>query len=153
MNEIGVIDPAAKSWQQNNDTEHWYRFAYDQNIRCDHVTNNMTKAFNNMLGFYRDASYLQLLEFVRRMIMRKFQERKEECETWNFVLPQRVNAKILKHGRESRLLTIIAVWNGEYEILGPTGGYGVKLREYSYQCGYWQMSEIPCTHAMATISH
>ncbi|KAK3226763.1 hypothetical protein Dsin_006625 [Dipteronia sinensis] len=153
MNEIGAIDPAAKSWLQNIDNEHWSRFAYDQIIRYDHVTNNMTEAFNSMLGSHRAASYLELLEFIRRMVMRKFQERKEECEAWNSVLPPRVNAKILKHGKESRLFTIIAAGNGEYELLGPTGGYGVKLREYSCQCGYWQMSEIPCTHAMAAISH
>ena len=30
---------------------------------------------------------------------------------------------------------------------------GVKLREYSCQCGYWQISGIPCSHAMAAISH
>ncbi|KAK2652989.1 hypothetical protein Ddye_012845 [Dipteronia dyeriana] len=46
-----------------------------------------------------------------------------------------------------------ANWNGEYELLGPTGRYGVKLMEYSCQCGYYQMSGIPCTHAMDAISH
>ena len=85
--------------------------------------------------------------------MRKFQERKDECEAWNSVIPPRVNAKVLKNSKESRLFTIIAAGNGEYELLGPTGGYGVKLREYSYQCGYWQISGIPCSHAMAAISH
>ncbi|KAK2662829.1 hypothetical protein Ddye_001403 [Dipteronia dyeriana] len=136
MNEIGAIDPAAKSWLQNIDTEHWSRFDYDQTIRCDHVTNNMTEAFNRMLGSYRTASYLEFLEFIRRMIMTKFQEIKEECEVWNSVLPPTMNAKILKHGRESRLFTIIAAENEEYELLGPTGGYGVKLMKYSCQCGY-----------------
>ncbi|KAK3198564.1 hypothetical protein Dsin_021979 [Dipteronia sinensis] len=112
----------------------------DDIIRCDHVTNNMAEASNSMLGSHRVASYLELLEFIRRMIMRKFQERKKECEAWNSVLPPRVNAKILKHGKESRLFTIIATGNGEYGLLSPTGGYGVKLREYSCQYGYWQMS-------------
>ncbi|TXG51314.1 hypothetical protein EZV62_023838 [Acer yangbiense] len=153
MNEIGVIDPTAKSWLQNIETEHWSRFAYDPIIRCDHVTNNMTEAFNSMLGSHRAKSYLELLEFIIMIVMRKFQERNNECEVWNSVLPPRVNAKILKNSKESRLFTIIAAGNGEYELLGPTGGYGVKLREYSCQCGYWQISWILCSHAMAAISH
>ncbi|KAK1570739.1 hypothetical protein Q3G72_006431 [Acer saccharum] len=148
MNEIGAIDPAAKSWLQNIKTEHWSRFDYDPIVRCDHVTNNMTEAFNSMLGSHRAKSYLELLEFIRRMVMRKFQERKDECEQWNSVLPPRVNAKIMKNSKESRLFTIIAAGNGEYQLLGPTGGYGVKLREFSCQCGYWQISGIPCSHAM-----
>ncbi|TXG60592.1 hypothetical protein EZV62_015165 [Acer yangbiense] len=153
MNEIGAIDPAAKSWLQNIKTEHWSRFDYDPIVRCDHVTNNMTEAFNSMLGSHKAKSYLELLEFIRRMVMRKFQERKDECEQWNSVLPPRVNAKIMKNSKESRLFTIIAAGNGEYELLGPTEGYGVKLMEYSCQCGYWQISGIPCSHAMTAISH
>ncbi|KAK1578069.1 hypothetical protein Q3G72_027217 [Acer saccharum] len=68
MNEIGAIDPAAKSWLQNIETQHWSRFDYDPIIRCYHVTNNMTEAFNNMLGSHRAKSYLEMLEFIRRMI-------------------------------------------------------------------------------------
>ena len=103
----------------------------------------MTEAFNSMLGSHRAKSYLELLEFIKKMIIRKFQERKDECEAWNFVLPLRVNAKILKNSKESRLFRILAAGNEEYKFLGLTGGYGMKLREYSCQCGYWQMSGIP----------
>ena len=48
---------------------------------------------------------------------------------------------------------MIAVGNMKYELLGPTGGYVVKLREYNCQCGSWQVSGIACCHAVAIISH
>ncbi|TXG60107.1 hypothetical protein EZV62_014680 [Acer yangbiense] len=153
MDEIGVINLAAQSWLQEIEPKHWSRYAFDHVIRCDHVTNNMTKAFNSMLGTHRASSYLDLLEFIRRMVMRKFQERREECEQWNSVLPQRVNVKILKNSKQSTVLTIIIAGNMEYELLGPNEGYTVKLGEYSCQCGSWQVSGIPCRHAMAAISH
>ncbi|KAK1558265.1 hypothetical protein Q3G72_000509 [Acer saccharum] len=121
--------------------------------RCNHITNNMTEAFNSMLGTHRATSYLNLLEFIRRMVMRKFNERKEECTGCRSVLPPRVHTKILKHGRESRSLKMIAVGNMEYELLGASEGYAVKLREYNCQCGSWQVSEILYCHAMAAISH
>ncbi|TXG51122.1 hypothetical protein EZV62_023646 [Acer yangbiense] len=127
----GTINPAAKKWLEEIDSQHWSRFAYDPVIRCDHVTNNMIEAFNSMLGSHRAASYLDMLEFIRRMVIRKFNERKEECRGWTSVLPPRVHAKILKHSKESMTLTMIAVGNMEYELLGPTGGYAVKLREYN----------------------
>ncbi|KAK2644275.1 hypothetical protein Ddye_019470 [Dipteronia dyeriana] len=152
MDEIGAINLVAKSWLQEIEPKHWSRYAYDHVIRCDHVTNNMTEAFNTMIGTYRASSYLELLEFIRRMVMRKFQERKEECQQWNSVLPPRVNAKILKNSKQSRVLTIIAAGNMEYELLGPNEGYAVKLGEYSCQCGSWQVSGIPCRHAMAAIN-
>ncbi|KAK2658435.1 hypothetical protein Ddye_004968 [Dipteronia dyeriana] len=150
---IGEVDPKAKKWLMKIDPHCQSRFGYDQYIRCDHMTNNMTEAFNNMLGTHRAQTYLQLLEFIRRMVMRKLQERKEECEDWRDVLPLRVNARILKNSQASRQLTTISAGDQEYELLGPDGTFPVKLKEYYYGCGSWQISGIPCPHAMAAISH
>ncbi|KAK2662211.1 hypothetical protein Ddye_000785 [Dipteronia dyeriana] len=122
-------------------------------IRCDHVTNNMIETFNSMLGTYRAATYLQLLEFIRIMVMKKFQERKEECATWRFVIPPMVDAKILKNCKQSRMLTIIVAGDMEYVLLGPDGSYAVKLRQYNCRCESCQISGIPCCHAMVAISH
>ncbi|KAK3223496.1 hypothetical protein Dsin_010521 [Dipteronia sinensis] len=113
----------------------------------------MTDAFNNMLSTHRGASYLDLLEFIRRMVMRKFYERNEECSGWSSVLPPRVHAKILKRDKESRTLTMIAAWNMEYELLGASRAYIVKLKEYNCQCDSWQVSGIPYCHVMAVISN
>ena len=113
----------------------------------------MTEAFNSMLGDHRAKTYLELLEFIRRMIMKRFQMRKEESATWRSQIPPSMNSGILMAGRESRLLKMINVGKGEYELLGPTKTYGVKLKEFTCQCGCWQISGIPCSHAMAAISH
>ncbi|KAK3211901.1 hypothetical protein Dsin_016607 [Dipteronia sinensis] len=51
------------------------------------------------------------------------------------------------------MLTIIAIRDMEYELLGPHGLYVVKLRQYNCGCGRWQINGIPCCHAMAAISH
>ncbi|TXG52551.1 hypothetical protein EZV62_021720 [Acer yangbiense] len=153
LDSIGEVDIRAKEWLKKIDPHYWSRFAYDQYIRCDHVTNNMTEAFNKMLGTHRAQTYLQLLEFIRRMVMTKLLQRKEECDAWKDVLPPRVNARIIKNSKASRQLTIITAGAHEYELLGPDGTFAVKLREYHCGCGSWQISGIPCPHAMAAISH
>ncbi|KAK1563292.1 hypothetical protein Q3G72_025538 [Acer saccharum] len=153
LNDIGEIHPGAKEWLSKIEPRLWSRFAFDAVIRCDHVTNNMTEAFNSLLGTHRSETYLQLLEFIRRMLMRKFQERKDECDAWRTVLPPRVHAKILKHSKASRQMTIISAGDQEYEILGQDGTFAVKLKQYNCGCGSWQISGIPCPHAMAAISH
>ncbi|KAK1583731.1 hypothetical protein Q3G72_026413 [Acer saccharum] len=153
LNDIGEIQPGAKEWLSKIEPRLWLRFAFDAVSRCDHVTNNMTEAFNSLLGTHRSKTYLQLLEFIRRMLMRKFQERKDECDAWRTVLPPRVHAKILKHSKASRQMTIISAGDQEYEILGQDGTFAVKLKQYNCGCGSWQISGIPCPHAMAAISH
>ncbi|TXG67495.1 hypothetical protein EZV62_008770 [Acer yangbiense] len=54
-------------------------------------------------SIHRASSYLDLLEFIRRMVMRKFQERNEDF-----------------------------AGNMEYELLGPNEGYTVKLGQMKH---------------------
>ncbi|TXG69669.1 hypothetical protein EZV62_004604 [Acer yangbiense] len=60
---------------------HWphasIRHAFDPSIKYDHVTNNMHEAFNSMLKDFRARTYLNLMEFIRRMVMTRFQVRNE----------------------------------------------------------------------------
>ncbi|KAL5759375.1 hypothetical protein ACOSP7_017899 [Xanthoceras sorbifolium] len=98
----------------------------------------MTESFNSMLGDHRARTYLQLLEYIRRMIMRRFQQRMEDCVKWKSDLPPTVHSKILKASKESRILRILSAGNGEYELLGETRAY---------------ISGVPCSHVMAGISH
>ncbi|KAL5750593.1 hypothetical protein ACOSP7_025196 [Xanthoceras sorbifolium] len=66
------VDIDAKTWLDKIDLIHWSRHAFDQSIKCDHVTNNMTESFNSILGDHKAKIFLQLLEFIRRMIMKRF---------------------------------------------------------------------------------
>ncbi|KAK2644583.1 hypothetical protein Ddye_019778 [Dipteronia dyeriana] len=50
-------------------------------------------------------------------------------------------------------MTIILAREQEYEIIGPDGNFPVKLSEYNCGCGSWQISGIPCSYVMASISH
>ncbi|KAL5831703.1 hypothetical protein ACOSQ4_017057 [Xanthoceras sorbifolium] len=99
----------------------------------------MTESFNSILGDHRARTYLQLLEYIRRMIMRRFQQRMEDCVNWKSDLPPTVNSKILKASKESRILRMLSAGNGEYELLGETRAY--------------MANGVPCSHVMAGISH
>ncbi|KAL5757018.1 hypothetical protein ACOSQ2_021764 [Xanthoceras sorbifolium] len=48
---------------------------------------------------------------------------------------------------------MLSVGNGEYELLGETRAYVAKLNIRSCECGVWQISGVPCSHALAMISH
>ncbi|KAK2649734.1 hypothetical protein Ddye_017223 [Dipteronia dyeriana] len=71
-------------------------------------------------------TYLCLLEYIRRKVMKRFQERKEACNRWTSELPPNVKAKLVKASEESRMLTMLKARNGEYELLGETRAYLTK---------------------------
>ncbi|TXG57121.1 hypothetical protein EZV62_018434 [Acer yangbiense] len=153
MANIRDVSMDARLWLNEIEAKHWSRHAFDPSIKCDHVTNNMTESFNSMLGDHRARTYLNLIEFIRRMVMKRFQERKEECSRWKTEIPPNVSSKVLKASKESRILRMINAGDGEYELIEYSTTYVVKLGSFTCDCGAWQISGVPCSHAMAGISH
>ncbi|KAK3229106.1 hypothetical protein Dsin_000987 [Dipteronia sinensis] len=72
MANICTVSADAKAWLEEIEPKHWSRHAFDPNIKCDHVTNNMTEAFDSLLGDYRVMTYLSLLEYIRRLVITRF---------------------------------------------------------------------------------
>ncbi|KAL5739629.1 hypothetical protein ACOSQ2_028809 [Xanthoceras sorbifolium] len=72
-----------------------------------------------MLREHRVKTYLCLLEYIRRIVMKRFQDQKEQCTTWNSEIPPTVNAKIIKASRKSRLLKMLSAGNDKYEFGVP----------------------------------
>ncbi|KAK3193009.1 hypothetical protein Dsin_024319 [Dipteronia sinensis] len=128
MDEIELLNVDARKCLDKIDQIHWSMHCFDTSIKCNHVTNNMIESFNSMLGEHRAITYFCLLEYIRRMVMKRFQERKEACNRWTFDLPPIVKAKLVKTSEESRMLTMLKDGNGEYELLGETRAYLAKLR-------------------------
>lgn len=48
---------------------------------------------------------------------------------------------------------MIWVGNDEYEVLTELITVIVQFNKAKYECGAWQLSGIPCKHAMACISY
>ncbi|TXG54883.1 hypothetical protein EZV62_020139 [Acer yangbiense] len=144
----GVIGALKMQWPRAS-----IRHAFDASIKCESVTNNMSEAFNSMLKDFRPRTYLQLMEFIRRLVMTRFQLRKEECNKWTTDIPPSVNKKILENSKESRILRTLHSGGGKYEMLGVGRAYTANLPEKTCECGQWQVSGVPCSHALAGIRH
>ena len=101
-----------------------------------------------MLKDFRPRTYLQLMEFIRRLVMSRFQLRKDECNTWKTDIPPSINKKILENSEESRILKTLHSSVGKYEMLGVGRAYTTNLVEKTCECGQWQVSGVPCSHAV-----
>ncbi|KAK2654662.1 hypothetical protein Ddye_014518 [Dipteronia dyeriana] len=69
---------------------------------------------------------------IRRLVMSRFQLRKDECNTWKIDIPPSVNKKILESSDESRILKTLHSGGGKYEMLGVVRVYSVNLPEKTY---------------------
>ncbi|TXG59922.1 hypothetical protein EZV62_014495 [Acer yangbiense] len=153
LQDIGSINHEAIAYLAAIEPCHLSRHAFDNSIKCDHVTNNMTEAFDNMLKDFRSRTYLGLMEYIRRMVISRFQLRKVECSRWGNGIPPAVNMKIKENSMKCKILRTLHSGQGKYEMLGLNMAYTANLNEKTCECGQWQVSEMPCCHALAGIRH
>ncbi|KAK3194080.1 hypothetical protein Dsin_025390 [Dipteronia sinensis] len=129
------------------------RHAFDNSIKFDHVTNNITEAFNSMLKDFRSMTYLGLKEYIRRIVMSRFQLRQEECSRWGNGIPPAVNKKIKDNTVKCRILRTLHSCKGKYEMLGLNRVYTANLNEKTCECGQRHVSGVSCCHALVGIRH
>ncbi|KAK2649679.1 hypothetical protein Ddye_017168 [Dipteronia dyeriana] len=153
IQDIDSINSQAMTYLAAIEPCHLSRHAFDKSIKCDHVTNNMTEAFNNMLKDFMARTYLGLMEYIKRMVMSRFQQRKEECNRWGNGIPPTVNKKIKDNSVECRILRTLYSGQGKYEMLGVNRAYTANLNDKTCECGHWQVSGVSCCHALAGIRH
>ncbi|KAK2642855.1 hypothetical protein Ddye_024618 [Dipteronia dyeriana] len=135
LQNIDSINPHAMAYLAAIKTCHWSKLAFDNSIKCDHVTNNMTEAFNSMLKDFRAMTYLGLMEYIRRMVMNRFQLRKEDYSRLGNGIPPPVNKKIKENSVKCRILRTLHSSQGKYEMLGLNRAYTADLNDKTCKCG------------------
>ncbi|XP_076903562.1 uncharacterized protein LOC143558643 [Bidens hawaiensis] len=155
MHILKRLNKKAHLWVSKIPPEHWSRSHFTG--RClDHIihyfvtigralsdvyTNNMCEVFHSKLVDGRDKPIITLLEYIREYLMRKI-----------------VNVlKVID--KSSGLLTPLLLrynvqWKGEehYQVTGPNGDQCVvNMRTNTCACRRWEVTGIPCRHAVENI--
>nr|XP_027190523.1 uncharacterized protein LOC113786690 [Cicer arietinum] len=107
----------------------WTRSAFRTDTQCDLQVNNMCEAFNMAVLEYRDKPIITLLEGLKHYITAK---RAAGC--W------------------------FATWHGDddFNLFSVTNGvdtYTVNLHTKTCACSKWDLTGIPCCHALVCIWH
>ncbi|XP_056697778.1 uncharacterized protein [Spinacia oleracea] len=147
-----VFDAAANDLLKRNYSK-WCRAFYTPQSCCDNIDNNMSEVFNAYILNSRHKPIITMLEDIRESIMeRLFKKRdfisKKEC----FICP-RIQKKLEENKLKSRGWS--AFWDGRFKF-GVREGidqtkYVIDLRDRTCSCNAWQLSGVPCKHAIAAI--
>ncbi|KAH9671713.1 SWIM-type domain-containing protein [Citrus sinensis] len=135
MSQIRAKDQNCYEWLRKIPPAQWSRSGFDHHVKYDHVTNNMTESFNKWVDEVRNKPVLTILEHIRRQLM---------------VRIERLN----QSSNEARR---IKVFGGRGELFECCqAGYRnflVHITDGTCECGMWQVSGVPCKHAVAAILH
>ncbi|XP_027156045.1 uncharacterized protein LOC113756608 [Coffea eugenioides] len=129
----------------------WSRAHYGMAAKIDISVNNLNESFNNYILKARDEPIVTLLEFFRRKLMQRLILKRQGIEKYGGKLCPNIVERLAKSVEKSR--HCIAVFDGieSFEVDGFNRTSVVNLHRRSCLCGAFQLTGIPCVHAISAI--
>jgi hypothetical protein len=146
--------PAATDYIRRCHKKLWTRSQFSTRSKVDYVTNNLAECFNNWVKEHKSMNLDDFMDKIRQMLLSKWNQRRK--------ISKKIHGRTLPHiikqlNEKSRELNLEVEECSEHVAeVTAMGGSGfrfvVNLEDRSCTCRKWQVSGIPCKHALAFIT-
>ncbi|XP_062019055.1 uncharacterized protein LOC133735674 [Rosa rugosa] len=156
MEEMKTLDKDAYKWlsEPERPPKHWSRAYFPAGYDCDMLINNGCESFNALILDARGKPPVTMLEEIRLKLMRRIRTRRDKMEAYHGnVCPKARN--IIEKNKVKAAEDCIPTFNGggkaEIEnIEGTKNVVDTNLRTCT--CRRWDLTGIPCKHAICAIN-
>lgn len=137
-----------------NDPQHWARAFFDVGSYCESVDNNLCESFNHAIVDARFYPIISMMEKIRTKIFTRIQQQRDKGSKFHGKICPSIFKKLQAAIARTQYMEVL--WNGKdgFEVKLLTGRrrqYTVSLENRTCSCGYFQLSGLPCAHAITAI--
>ncbi|XP_024164163.1 uncharacterized protein LOC112171170 [Rosa chinensis] len=149
------LDPKAYDWltDPQRNPRHWCRTHFDTVLKCDVLLNNLCQSFNVFVLPARSKPVISCFEDIRVKLIKRVAMRKEKMRrVVDPICPK--PRQILEKNKERSASDCIPYGFGSPQIeVQSCGGsrYVVDLTRRTCACRRWDLTGIPCKHAISAI--
>ncbi|XP_024162805.1 uncharacterized protein LOC112169929 isoform X2 [Rosa chinensis] len=155
MEDMKALDLDAYKWltAKERPARHWCRAYFNTDVDCDIMINNLCESFNSWILEARGKPPVTMFEELRVKLMKRVAMRKEKMEAYhgNICPKPRV---VIEKNKLKAATDCIPTFNGgdiaEVENIDRSKNV-VDLRMRTSTCRRWDLSGIPCKHAISAI--
>ncbi|CAO2145752.1 unnamed protein product, partial [Urochloa humidicola] len=146
--------PDAMDYIRGSHTKIWTRSQFLTHCKVDYVTNNLVESFNNWIKSWKALNLDDFVDKVRGLLMDKWYARRSAAKKMRgLILPH-----IMKKLKEDSFNLDMDVFSSSDDVaevcVKGSNGFRcvVNLHERTCSCRKFQVSSIPCLHAIAFIT-
>jgi hypothetical protein len=156
MNRLKAMNE--KAWKDMKDVPPamWSRSHFKLDTQSDLQVNNMCEAFNRAILEYRDKPIITLLEGIKHYLTKRIGAQKDLMQRYRGNICPIIQQQLEKTKRVANGWSPTWHHDDDYAIFGVTNGtetYIVNLVQKTCTCRKWDLTGIPCCHAIACIWH
>ena len=150
--------PKVKPYMDEKHTKIWMRSKFNELCKVDYVNNNLAESFNAWVRKIKDLHVVDLLDRIRVMIMAKF-ELRQRIARERFAGHKIIPVVMTRLHDKTRGLKMSLVRRNPYEAEVTAldrekreWKYVVHLERMTCSCRQWQITGVPCVHALFFIT-
>ncbi|XP_019092303.1 PREDICTED: uncharacterized protein LOC104748590 [Camelina sativa] len=145
------MDPRACDDLLKKDHRKWCRAFFRVGSSCGDTHNNHTESYNRTLKKARKKPFVEMLELVRRDAMQRIAKRFQIAEKETAKYTKKARKEVENSCDEAQNCYSLSSTGGKYEILEFGTRFCVILSKRECACRKWDLTGIPCRHAVCAI--
>ncbi|CAN1175128.1 hypothetical protein LINPERPRIM_LOCUS30653 [Linum perenne] len=149
---IRQANPAATQSMVRVEPKYWCRAWFSMDVKCDSVENNLSESFNALILEARHKPIFSMLENLRIQCMDNIAVKRDKASKWQRMRCPKPLLKLRTNALSTRYCHIICNGKEGYEVRHGDDRFCVQLNEKKCSCRAWQLTGIPCAHAITCIA-
>lgn len=144
---IKGISPEAYNWVIQSDPEHWAN-AFFGGARYNLMTSNFGHQFYSWVSEAHELPITQMIDVLRGKMMESIYTRRVDSSQWTTKITPSKEERLQKETAIARSLQVLLSHGSTFEVRGESVDI-VDIDNWDCSCKEWQLTGLPCCHAIA----
>lgn len=144
---IKAISPEAYNWVIRSEPDHWAN-AFFGGARYNHMTSNFGELFYGWVSEANELPITQMVDVLRGKMMELIYTRRVDSNQWGTRLTPSMEQKLQNETSKSNSLQVLLSHGSTFEVRGESVDL-VNIDHWDCSCRGWQLTGLPCCHAIA----
>ncbi|CAI9118651.1 OLC1v1020247C1 [Oldenlandia corymbosa var. corymbosa] len=146
---IKAISPEAYNWVVQSEPKNWAN-AFFPGVRYNHMTSNFGQLFHSWVSEAEELPITQMVDVLRGKMMEMIYTRRVESSQWTTRLCPLIEEKLQRESSKARSLQVIHSEGNTYHVSGESVEI-VAIDRWDCSCKGWQLTGLPCCHAIIVL--
>ncbi|KAJ9538480.1 LOW QUALITY PROTEIN: hypothetical protein OSB04_031213 [Centaurea solstitialis] len=151
MNDIRLANPSAHKYLMEREPKTWSRAFFEVNRGCDSIENGLSECFNFVLLKVRHKPIITMLEAISTILMERMNNMRRISDTWVQDICPSIKKKLDIAKDQQRFWSVIPGGLSMFEVRLGNDAFIVDEDKKTCTCRMWQLSGLPCHHAVAAL--
>lgn len=144
---IKGISPEAYNWVIQSDPEHWAN-AFFGGARYNLMTSNFGQQFYSWVSEAHELPITQMIDVLRGKMMESIYTRRVDSSQWETKITPSKEERLQKETSIAQSLQVLLSHGSTFEVRGESVDI-VDIDNWDCSCKEWQLTGLPCCHAIA----